>query len=258
MININYSFYSKLVIIIIWLLMVTSLSAQEIPKFRIMTEPWMRYQFEKNGKLQGISVDLLELMLERIGSKQNRDDFEIIPWARAYYYAQNYKNTILFSTTRTPEREKMFKWVGPIFTNAMCFIAKKDRHIRIGSPKEAKKFKIGTVIDDVSEQMLVNEGFSLDELQRNTKGEYNLKKLHFDRIDLVIQTLPGFIEGITSLGYASNDYECIFTLNSYDICFSFHKSTSDAIIGKFQETLNQIKSEGKLREFFKTYGFEQP
>jgi len=50
---------------------------------------------------------------------------------------------------------------------------------------------------------------------------------------------------------------CIDT-EGYDVCFAFHKATSDTLIGKFQTILNQIKSEGKLKDIYKTYGVEQP
>ncbi|MBF0224542.1 MAG: transporter substrate-binding domain-containing protein [Desulfobacterales bacterium] len=127
--------------------------------------------------MQGIAVDLLVLMLERVGSKQGRQDIKMYPWARAYNYAQDIKNTILFSTTRTEEREKIFKWVGPIFTNNMCLIARKDSHIKANTFEEMKNYRIGTVIDDVSEQLLVKEGFSIDILKRNILGINNITKL---------------------------------------------------------------------------------
>ena len=71
-------------------------SAETLPKFTIMTERWMPYQFEENGKIQGVAVDFLILMLERVDSFQNRNDIKMYPWARGYSYAQSQENTILF------------------------------------------------------------------------------------------------------------------------------------------------------------------
>ncbi len=64
------------------------------------------------------------------------------PWDRGFLFAQNEDNTILFSTTRTQDREKMFKSVGPIFTNAMCLIVRKDSNIKIDIKAEGKLMKI--------------------------------------------------------------------------------------------------------------------
>ena len=90
---------------------------EPMPDFRIMTEHWVPYQFKENDTIRGISVDLLVDLLDRVGSRQGRADIEMVPWARGYRYAQKIKNAILFLTSRTPEREHLFKWVGPVIQN---------------------------------------------------------------------------------------------------------------------------------------------
>ena len=104
-------------------------SGQDLPEFQIMTEDWIPYQYEENNQLKGIAVDLLVLMLDRAGSSQGRQAIKLYPWARGYSILQSRENTILFSTTRIPERENLFKWVGPIFQNATFLIAKKSKRI---------------------------------------------------------------------------------------------------------------------------------
>ncbi len=137
------------------------LANDDLPEFLIMTEQWIPYQFEKNDKMRGISVDIMVLMLEKIGSEQGRKDINIYPWARGYQTALKQKNTILFLTTRTKEREKLFKWVGPLFVNTTCLISRKNRNITITSPDDFNTFSFGAVRDDVGEQLLIREGVPL-------------------------------------------------------------------------------------------------
>ena len=94
-----------------------SLAAEGLPVFTIMTEDWKPYQFEENGELKGVAVEILALILKEIQSNQTVADIKILPWARGYLIAKSEKNAILFSMTRTPERDSQFKWVGPIFQN---------------------------------------------------------------------------------------------------------------------------------------------
>ena len=42
---------------------------QSVDDLTIMTENYPPYNFEKDGRLQGISVDLMVLMLEKVGSR---------------------------------------------------------------------------------------------------------------------------------------------------------------------------------------------
>jgi polar amino acid transport system substrate-binding protein len=73
---------------------------------------------------------------------KGQDDIKLVPWARGYHLVQTTENTILLSTTRIEEREKMFKWVGPIFQNTSGLIAKKARGLKIGGVEDIRKYKV--------------------------------------------------------------------------------------------------------------------
>ncbi len=237
---------------------VSTMSAQTIPQFTIMTEQWIPYQFVEDGKIQGLAVDCLVLMLERVGSSQNRNDINIVPWARGYIFTQKEKNTILFSTTRTKEREKMFKWVGPIFQNTMALIAKKEKNVIINSPEDLIKYEIGTVRNDVGEQYMVKLGMSLDQVQRNKSYIMNIQKLILDRIDIIVSSFAAVSNNAKSLGIDPDLFETVFIVNTDDIAYAFHKGTPDWIINKFQNALNELKAQGKFDQLQDKYkGYEQ-
>lgn len=143
-------------VIIISLFISTSsvLRAQSIDDIYFATENYPPFNFEKDGKLQGVSVDLLVLMLEKLNSSQSVKDLHLQPWARGYNRLLLVKNTCLFSTTRTKEREKLFKWVGPILNTSTSLVAKKDKHIHINTVADINSYRVGAVIDDVGEQFL--------------------------------------------------------------------------------------------------------
>lgn len=226
---------------------------QDLPKFQIMTEDWVPYQFEKDGKLTGVSVDLLVLLLERTGSQQGRKDIKKYPWARGYRLLQAEENTILFSTTRTEEREDLFKWVGPIFQNSTFLIAKKSREINITSAEQLKAYRIGTILNDASELFMTRLGFTLDQLDRNINSIDNIKKLNIDRIDFVVSGWTAFVNDARSLGLNPDLYETVFEVDSSDVYYAFNRKTPAWIIEKFQSELDKIKVEGQLDAIRKKY-----
>ena len=63
---------------------------------------------------------------------------EVFPWARGYKMALNEPNTALYSTTRTPERETLFKWVGPLASNDWVMFGKKGTKIKLNNLEDAK------------------------------------------------------------------------------------------------------------------------
>ncbi len=252
--NITSKFTSIVALIVIFFGATTIItSAETLPDFMIMTEPWTPWQFEENGNVKGIAVDLLVLMLERVGSGQNHDDIKMYPWARGYMTVQRKENTILFSTTRTKKREKMFKWVGPIFQNSSYLIAKKDKHIKIKSLKELKNYNIGTVIDDVGEEYMNKLGIGIDQLDRTTSNFRNIEKLNFNRIDMIVQSWEGFCYDAKELNINPNLFETVYLADVKDISYAFYKGTPDWIIKKFQKALDELKEEGKLDELIKRY-----
>jgi polar amino acid transport system substrate-binding protein len=108
-----------------------------------------------------------------------------MPWARGYFYLELHPNVVLFATAKSKEREKLFKWACPITVNKYVLIAKKDRNITINTLDEIKNYKIGTILSDIVEQLLLNQGIP----QKNILGVpnilQNLQKLVKDRIDLI-------------------------------------------------------------------------
>ena len=57
-------------------------------------------------------------------------------------------NTVLFTTARSPEREQLFKWAGPIVSGRFVLLAKVDKNINITAPEDLKKYRIGAIKDD--------------------------------------------------------------------------------------------------------------
>ena len=74
-----------------------------------ITELFPPFSYQ-DGKLQGISVDLLEEMLEHMNTTLNRSEIKLLPWDQGYQMALQDNNTVIFSTGRIPEREALFKW----------------------------------------------------------------------------------------------------------------------------------------------------
>jgi polar amino acid transport system substrate-binding protein len=227
--------------------------AQELPIFNIMTEDWKPYQYEKDGKLQGIAVDLLGIILKRVQSTQGVQDIKLYPWARGYDQLLNQENTILFSTTRTPEREKLFKWVGPIFSYSTILVGPKSKKIKIKSKKDLHKYRIGTIINDSSELYMNRLGVPSDKLHRNIDSISNVKKLEAGRIDLVVTNWVEFKIIAEDLNIDSNLYEKIYTVDTSVVSYAFHKKTPDWIINKFQKALNEIKEEGVYDQIMEKY-----
>ncbi len=77
------------------------------------TEQFPPYNYQENGTLKGVAVDLLGEITGKMGSRVTPDQVHLVPWTEGYQAALTRKNTVLFSTYRLTEREQSFKWAKP-------------------------------------------------------------------------------------------------------------------------------------------------
>ncbi len=244
--------------IILFLILCVSgyISGQSIDEISFVTEHYPPYNFIKNERLQGISVDLLTLMFERSGSSQSRDDIKLLPWARGYYYALNAKNYSLFSTTRTTERENKFKWVGPITSTTISLSAKKERGIIINTIDDAKQYTIGSVIEGVGEQLLIKEGININKLIRNGGVDVlfnSIRMLNSGMIDIFAYEENVFRWEIKERGFIPDLYETVFVLKKGYIYYAFNKETPDSVIIQLQNALDELKKDGTHQKILDNY-----
>ncbi len=230
-----------------------SVAAESVDDIVFMTEEYPPYNFEEDNKLQGIAVDTLALMLQRAGSKQAREDIKLLPWARGYKRVLSEPNTCLFSTTRTEERENLFKWVGPIAPEAVALIAKKERNIKIDSVDDFEKHKMGTIRGDVAELYLINAGISVDDMERVAETILNIKKLNRGRIDLWAYDENVAMWELKANGFNPADYESVYVLGRKEQYFACHIGTSESVTQKLQAVLDSLKADGEYEKILDRY-----
>jgi len=220
-----------------------------------MTEHMPPFTFKENGKITGFSMKLLRLVWKQMGVEPQ--SVWMLPWARAYIKLKNEENAVLFTISRSAHREHFFKWVCPItFGSRHVFLAKKERKIKISSLEDSKKYVIGTVIDDVVEQTLIQNGFKESELHRVSSLIQNVQKLKQNRIDLIAQSEASINGVIIEYGFDPNLYESVYLIMQVQSCFAFNPAVPDTLINKFQSALDQVRLSDeflKMKEEFKLH-----
>ncbi len=228
--------------------------AQDPDNILYMTENYPPYNFVEKNQLKGISVDLMVLMLEKLGSKKTREDIRIFPWPRGYQGVLNRPDTCLFAMTRTEEREKLFKWVGPFYAEKIVLIARKGRQIKISSIEDLVRYKIGVVSNDVGELVLAEKKVPRENIFPASTPEQNANKLGLDRIDMWAYGRIVGMRIIRDVGLNPQDFEIVYSVSfPGDNYFAFHRDIPDQLIEKFQQALDELKAQGTYQEILDRY-----
>lgn len=151
---------------------------------RIVTEELPPYNMLRDGTVTGMSTEVVQAVLKEVGMEA---EIEIMPWARAYQLALHESNVLIYSIARTPAREPLFYWVGTIAPTRWYMYSLADRPVKLEALSDARGHQIATVNQDVGEQYLISQGFSIgEELQPSNKYEQNYRKLKVDHVELWI------------------------------------------------------------------------
>ncbi len=201
----------------------------------------------KNGQTTGLSVELVQKMAKRLGDACK---IKVVPWNKGYKDTLKNSNTAFFSTTWSIERDKLFKWVGPLLTNQVILYKKKGNPVTINTIDDAKKVKrIGTYKNDSKEHILKLKGFkNLDSAIDNIS---NPKKLMAGKIDLWISTAIQSGPTCKIAGINSSKIEPVLTLRKQKMYLAFSKKTKDTIVNKWQKAFNSLLKEGIVKKIQK-------
>ncbi len=216
-------------------------SAQDLS---VVTAIWAPYDMEENGKLVGIGTEIVQATLEKAGINA---EIKVYPFSRALKMAENEPNTLLFTVVKSPEREPLFTWIGPIVPPVRIVMhkLKKRTDIVVNSLEDAKKYTIETTRASVGHQYLLKEGFKDGvELDPANSNQQSVKNFFGERVDLEVSAELNFMYEAKQQGFSVDDTEIAYVLFENEAYMVFSKQTPADIVEKVKTAFEQVKAEG--------------
>ncbi len=213
---------------------------------QLLTEENPPLNFSENGQPKGLSVDVVQEIKRRVG---NTNTIEIQPWARAYRTASTQANVAIFIMARTPAREDLFQWVGPVSASIASLYGKRGSGLRISSLDDAKAVdRILVVRDFYTHQLLQKLGFN--NLELVPKPETMVKMAVNGRAPLMFAaniTLPDLLE---KAGAKRGDVELLYTITSLQTYIGFSLGTPKEVVTSWQAALDSMKRDGTYANLY--------
>lgn len=223
----------------------------EIPPgiFQLVTEEYPPVTFMRDGTPSGFVTDMVREIAARQGIP---DSIRLTSWKNAYNMALLNPKVVLFSAERTPEREKLFQWVGPVGQNSAVLYARKGSGIRIRSLDDAKKIAaIATTTNWFTEQYLKREGFK--NLLSSPDPRSNVRQLMKGEAQLSVFTDITVPEIARDAGYGMQDLEPVFTVAQTYFYIAMSRDTPASVAHAWQSTLDGMKQDGTFEKIYRSY-----
>lgn len=167
---------------------------------------------------------------------------ELLPWKRAYAQALRERDTCVFSTTRTAEREALFRWIGPLNEAEWVLYGLAERHLALRTLDDARGFVIGTVLGDARDDYLRQRGFNVAPV---TQEWLNPQKLLLGRIDLWAVGLA-----VGSKPFAGKDWESrvvpLLTFNRVQTYLACNLKVPEAQVAAMQRAAAAMRRDGSM------------
>ncbi len=244
--------YARMVIVVMLFLWCGMSDAQEII---VVTEIWEPYNFVKDDNVIGISTEIVEHTLQQAGMAIKDGKIGVYPWARAYAMALENENVLIYTILRTEEREKLFKWVGLLIPPEKFYFYKHRTRsdVIVKTLDDAKHYQIGVLIDSIHGQFLTAHGFPKESLDGVSDQVLNLRKLLYDRIDLILDVETTLKIRTQEQNLPLSEFEQVLFLFEHGYYMAFSQKTSDAIVERVQSAFQETQTSGIIQEILKKY-----
>ncbi len=220
-----------------------------LPALQYYTEEYYPFNFQKNGSVEGLSVDILREVYTSLNENLTDEQVVLGSWESGYHRTMNQSGTAIFSMARSPEREDLFLWAGPILTepNVIFTLTAADSHI--SGPDDLAGLRIGAITDDIAALDL--ERLGCTDIQYATDPKTLITDLEAGTIDgWAYAEDPGRYL-IDQFAENPDMIEPVWTLKTNDYYFAFNRETPRTLVDAFQRSLDRISTEtgpdGKTR-----------
>lgn len=219
------------------------LLTENFPPFNMAVD---EKNFARDDAIDGISADIVREVFKRAGIHYTLS--LRFPWDRLYRLTQSKANYGLFSTTYTPEREPLFKWVGPLARSSWVLLAPPGSNLRLNSLEEAAGYKIGAYKNDAVSQYLESRKLAPANLLRDQE---NVAKLMKGEIDLWATSDP--VGGFLAKQQGVSGLTTVLRFHEAELFLALNKDTPDEVVERLQKALEELRAEGFVDEVTQRY-----
>ncbi|MFT5665271.1 MAG: polar amino acid transport system substrate-binding protein [Gammaproteobacteria bacterium] len=230
-------------------------ASADVIKLHAVTSSFPPLQMLEAGKPGGYVVSIVELLAKDVSQQINQPiqlEIEFLPWKRGLRTASSVlQNILLFSLSRTPDRENLFHWVG--------IISPYDIHLFTLDPDLPTALQSLDAIRDSDKVIGVQAGSNVEEhLHSNgfvegkdfiTVADYHegIKMLYRKRVDYVPMT--SFLARGNVCDLSLNPDSLVKSIRldgiSRPLWVVFSKSTNAKLVQSFTKALESFNASNK-------------
>jgi polar amino acid transport system substrate-binding protein len=220
------------------------LLAAELPPYTFQIPPASVAEIPGPG--QGFVQDVVREMAKRVG---HSGAIEYLPWGEAQRIARSEPNIGILSLTRSPEREKEYRWIAKILTDDLIVVG--GQGIDVSSLDKLRDRPTGVLARSGAEALLKERGFT--RILPQPEEWLNARLMRQRRIDawlaprlMVIYAMVETRGNLDALTFGE-------IVRQSEIWFAGSRELPDAEVAKWQQAFAAMQADGSYRRIADQY-----
>lgn len=175
----------------------------------------------------------------------DQSPIELMPEGRAMLTAQQNPNVLLFSFSRTAERESQYHWILPVLRKRWQVVTRSDGPAIHGLETLRRLGAVGVVRGDVREAYLIQQG--LTNLVAVTSHQQNLQMLQSGRVQAIVADSVELAYEQKRQSNAGVSLRIAFTLRMSDVYLMIPKGADAGQVQRWQQAAQSLQDSGRLQ-----------
>jgi len=211
-------------------------------------QPPLNY-IDQKGDISGSSVAIVTEIMNRLDLDA---PIHLVSWTKGYNTVLTTPGTALFSTTLTHPREPMFKWVGPIASAEYTFFGRDDFSMPVSSFADVKKAGLIAVVGNTGRHLTLQSSH-VDNLLICEDDKECIEAVLSGKAALWFGTKDMYSQTAKRLSSEMNRIVEVWPFMQRGLYIAFNRDTPDSEIQKWQQVLDEMKSDGTYDMIIERY-----
>lgn len=201
----------------------------------------------EGGKLSGIATEVVAQALQLAGLSVRMPE---IPWKRAQMQVQQDADSCLTPFTRSPEREKMYRWVGLVMESKQSLFINTHHPVVLNSLDDAKGKRVVVLLGSSLAEYLKknNIGYSVRPTPEEAERELAAGVADIWAVHDVVANYT-----IKQVGTPTDSIREALQVQTTSIYLACSPKMSDATALRLSRAFQQLRESGKLEKIIAKY-----
>jgi polar amino acid transport system substrate-binding protein len=179
---------------------------------------------------------------------------QVLPWPRAVILAAQDAHSVLYTLTRTAEREQQYRWVGPIARRRIVLYRLADRSdVKAASLDDLHRLRIGVARESATARQLAQQGYG-PSLEVAMNDDATMRMLIARHVDAIAMLDFAAAWHSAQQGSGFKALQPLITLDdSHEYYFGLHKDAPEELVAALQHALDSLRADGELDRLTQRY-----